>query len=412
MKLRKYSAALLGVLVLVITTATGCSSSGGGPGDGKSPFVVGAVLPISGDFSAVGVAEKPALEAIAAFYNKSGGVLGHKIELHIVNDGSELQQAISATRSLVSKYKMNLFFPDTISAQTLATLPLAKNVLSMSVCASDDCGNPSKFPLAFDMNPPPDALFQATASYMADKGYKRIGMLADDNTTGHSFDTTTTDYLKKLGLTVVDHQFAAAGTTDVSVQLAKLKSAGVDAVAAWVSGIGLATAARSLQAIGWNIPVVLPNGFNYPQSVDGLVPASVAPQITCVCDAVSVRSGSGVTDYIQKLLNIMKGHAAVSSLQLTALTLDQFSVAKYGYDKAGTLDAKKAAAALEKISSDSSVASSPDLFAYHGVNPSFTSSSHFPAVDPLLRSFFGVATVAKAVDGTYPGTVSPFKPVQ
>jgi hypothetical protein len=46
------------------------------------------------------------------------------------------------------------------------------------------------------------------------------------------------------------------------------------------------------------------------------------------------------------------------------------------------------------------------------VNPGFTSSSHFPAVVPLLKSFFGTATVAKAVNGTYPGAVMAFQPAQ
>ena len=414
MKLR-FAVPLLGIAVLVVSTATACASSSSSSGSGNSsstPFVVGAVLPISGAYSAVGVAEEPALKAIAAYYNKTGGVLGHKIELHIVNDGSSLQQAISATRSLASQYNMNLFIPDTISAQTLATLPLVPDALSVSVCASNDCGNPAKFPLAFDMNPPPDALFQATARYIADQGYKRVGMLADDTTSGHSFDTVTTQYLQQLGVTVVAHEFATPGTTDVSVQLSKLKADGVNAVAAWVSGIGLDTATRSFQAIGWKVPLVLPNGFNYPQSVDTLVPSSVAPQITCVCDAVSVRSGSQVPAHIQTLLDIMKGYGPVTSLQLTALTLDEVTIAKYGYEKAGTLDAKKAAAALEQISSDPSVVKSSAFFAYYGVNPGFTSSSHFPAVVPLLKSFFGTATVAKAVNGTYPGAVMAFQPAQ
>ena len=236
--------------------------------------------------------------------------------------------------------------------------------------------------------------------------------VADDTTSGQSFDTVTTQYLQKLGVTVVAHEFATPGTTDVSVQLSKLKADGVNAVAAWVSGIGLDTATRSFQAIGWKVPIVLPNGFNYPQSVDTLVPSSVAPQITCVCDAVSVRSGSQVPAHIQTLLDIMKGYGPVTSLQLTALTLDEVTIAKYGYEKAGTLDAKKAAAALEQISSDPSVVKSSAFFAYYGVNPGFTSSSHFPAVVPLLKSFFGTATVAKAVNGTYPGAVMAFQPAQ
>lgn len=413
MKLRR-SAPLLVLAVLVVSAATACASSSSGNSNSpstSSPFVVGAVLPISGDYSAVGVAEEPALKAIVAHYNKTGGVLGHKIELHIINDGSSLQQAISATRSLASQYQMNLFIPDTISAQTLATLPLVPGALSVSVCASNDCGNPGKFPLAFDMNPPPDALFQATARYLADKGYKRVGMLADDTTSGHSFDTVTTQYLKKLGVTVAAHEFATPGTTDISVQLSKLRSSGVSAVAGWVSGMGLDTATRSFQAIGWKVPIVLPNGFNYPQSVDTLVPSSVAPQVVCVCDAVSIRTSSQVPAQIQSLLDIMKGYGPVTSLQLTALTLDEFTIAKYGYEKAGSLDAKKVAAALEQIASDSSVAKSTDFYAYYGVNPGFTSSSHFPAVMPLLKSFFGTATVAKAVNGTYPGTKMAFQPV-
>jgi ABC-type branched-subunit amino acid transport system substrate-binding protein len=397
-----------GVLLSLLATGLAACGSSSGSSSSNSQFVVGAVFPLSGAFSSVGLTEEPALQAIADYYNKHGGVDGHKIVIHAVNDNSAVQQAITATRSLVSKYNMNLFFPDTISAETLASLPLAPNVLSVDVCASSACGDAQTYPLSFSMNPPPQALFQATAQYIKSKGYTKVGMISDDDTSGQTFDQFTTQYLKALGITVVGHEFIPAGTTDVSLQLSKLKAAGAQAVASWASAFGLNVLTAGMQSIGWKAPVVLPNGFNTAQPVQSLVASSVASQVVCVCDRISVRPAGGLPSYIQQLLQIMKGHGQVTSLQLTALMMDEFTIARYGYEKAGKLSSAAAAKAIEHIGSDSSVGSSTLFFAYHGVNPGFTTSSHFPAVAPLLSDFFGIATVGSDVNGTYPGTSASY----
>jgi hypothetical protein len=370
-----------------------------------TPFVVGAVLPLSGSYAVVGDAEGPALQAIVRYDNLHGGVLGHQISVHIVNDASTVQGAIAATRKLVANYKMNLFFPDTITAETLASLPFAKGILSVDVCASTECGDGRMFPDSFSFNPPPQALFQAGAEYMAAKGYKTVGLIADQTSSGQTFVQYTTQYLTALGVKVVGPVYVPAGTTSVATQLSQLESAGADSVSSWASQFGINVLMNGMQSLGWSVPVVMPNGFNTGQPVSTLVPTSVASQVVCICDAVSIRTSSIIPAYLNKLFGIMTGYGAVTSLELTSLMIDEFTLGVYGYDKAGKLSDAAAAKAIESMNSDKKLSNSGIFFAYHGVNPGFTKYDHFPAVAPLLTGgYFKLGTVGPDVRGTYPGT--------
>ena len=94
-------------------------------------------------------------------------------------------------------------------------------------------------------------------------------------------------------------------------------------------------------------------------------------------------------------------------MMVVGLAADTLELADYGYTKAGSLSAKSAAAAIQKIGSDSSYPAS-DFYSYRTGAPQFTASAHYPASGPLSSGFYGVAKVSPLVDGLYLGTF-PFK---
>ena len=56
------------------------------PAAAEGPIVIGASLPLSGDFSEPGTAAKQGYEVWAAMVNDSGGLLGRQVELSIVDN--------------------------------------------------------------------------------------------------------------------------------------------------------------------------------------------------------------------------------------------------------------------------------------------------------------------------------------
>jgi branched-chain amino acid transport system substrate-binding protein len=81
--------AIAATAAMGIAACTSSSSSGTSSGGSKTPVVVGTSLSLTGDFSADGQAFQRGYKLWAENINKSGGLLGHPVQLKIVNDNSD-----------------------------------------------------------------------------------------------------------------------------------------------------------------------------------------------------------------------------------------------------------------------------------------------------------------------------------
>src|SRR5690348_13548723 len=68
----------------------------------QGPIKIGISLSLSGDFSDPGKAVKRGYELWAAYVNAHGGILGRKVQLKIVNDASDPNQAVSNYQKLIT----------------------------------------------------------------------------------------------------------------------------------------------------------------------------------------------------------------------------------------------------------------------------------------------------------------------
>ena len=114
--MRPYRSRRLVVLsvVAVAALAAGCSSNSAGTGHSsggsKAPLVIGASLSLTGDFSADGQAYQKGYEFWAAEVNKTGGILGRKVQLKILNDNSSTSQVVTNYQTLISADHVALTF--------------------------------------------------------------------------------------------------------------------------------------------------------------------------------------------------------------------------------------------------------------------------------------------------------------
>jgi hypothetical protein len=162
---------------------------------------------------------------------------------------------------------------------------------------------------------------------------------------------------------------------------------------------------KGMQSVGFTAPVLgTPTVFTAP--VGQLVPAPVQHQLICLCYSVGIRTGAQPPADLQPLITKVTQYGPIASMMVVGLAADTLELANYGYTKAGSLDATKAAAAIQGIGSDSSYPAS-SFWSYRTAPPQFTSTDHFPASAPLSKGFYGVAKVSPLVDGLYLGT-TPF----
>lgn len=393
----------ISIVITVVIAAVGAAGCAGSSSGGGKTFRVGTVQPLSGAYAAAGKDIVSALKAQAAIINSSGGILGKKVEIVAVDSASSEQKSISATQKLVKSEQLDMFEPDVIYGQS--NLPLVKNTLSIAICAAPDCGDGSKYPLEFTMNPPASTQVPPVLAYAQAQGTTKVGIIATNDAQGKSFADTVKSDAADQGVTITKSESFAPEATDITAEMQSLRAGGAQVVAAWAAGTTVNTVMKAMQSLGWQADVLgTPTVFT--SDVNSGVPGGVASQLKCLCYAVGTRQGDTVSDVVAPLVTKMKAHGPIASMQVAGLAADSLTTAKYGYDKAGKLDAKAAAAAIDKIGQDAGYPAK-EFYGYRAVNPNFHGTVHSPADAKLQNGFFAAATVSPLVSGTYQG--KPFK---
>jgi branched-chain amino acid transport system substrate-binding protein len=117
------------ITAVAAMAAAGCSSSGSSTnsssGGTKSPIVIGASLSLTGDFSADGLAFKKGYELWADTVNSKGGLLGRKVKLDFINDGSNPTTASANYTKLIAADNVNLTFGPFSSLLTVPSAEVA-----------------------------------------------------------------------------------------------------------------------------------------------------------------------------------------------------------------------------------------------------------------------------------------------
>jgi branched-chain amino acid transport system substrate-binding protein len=97
--------------VALVATACGSASGSGSSGSsGSGPIKIGVSLSLTGDFSADGKAFQQGYQLWADDVNASGGILGRKVTLDIVNDASSPVQVATNYQKLISVDHADLVF--------------------------------------------------------------------------------------------------------------------------------------------------------------------------------------------------------------------------------------------------------------------------------------------------------------
>ncbi len=100
-----WTAAAAAVTLTVAACGSGSTSTAGGQnsaGSKSKPITVGVSVSLSGDFSGDGLATEQGYKTWAAFQNAHGGILGHKVVMSFVSDGSSPTQVVTNYQKLIT----------------------------------------------------------------------------------------------------------------------------------------------------------------------------------------------------------------------------------------------------------------------------------------------------------------------
>jgi ABC-type branched-subunit amino acid transport system substrate-binding protein len=346
------------------------------------------------------------VNAETAILNASGGVLGRKIKVINLDDGSTPQGAISAAKSLAAQ-NVDLVVPD--GAQASTQLPSLKNelVITVSPTVGPPLNTAKQFPLAYTLYPTNTQGDEPLLAYAKQTLHvTKVGLMVTNNTVGLAFEQNLAQLAPSHGIDVVSQQQISPTATDVTPQLQSLRSAGAQAVMAYPPGTTVGAVMTGMQDLGWKAPVVGPSAL-FNQNLTSVVPSSVANQLYIVVAATNARSSTGAYYAYNGIKSLYAQIDAKNETPnqgtTTAAGADSLRLAVWAWERAGKVNAQAAANELNGLRSVPK-AQLPLLYSYpEGFNLDFTKTLHTPGNATIPTDYWVAVKVNKFLNGSYIG---------
>lgn len=203
-------------------TTMGSSTTSG------EPVEVGVLFPLSGEAAGYGLAGQRVLDIAAKEINDAGGITGRPVKLEYEDGGCDADVASKAISSLVSVKKVKVIIGGLCSSETLTSAPVVER--SQVVLLSPGSSNQEitkSGDYIFRNYPSDNAQGSALADYANTKGYKKVGILTEEQPFPEGIAVAFKETFVKLGGETVIEKFAK-DASDFRTQITKLSAAKVD----------------------------------------------------------------------------------------------------------------------------------------------------------------------------------------
>lgn len=204
------------------------------------------------------------MEAAIADINANGGLLSKKLELVTRDDTSAPPKSIQNMSELIDSEKVAAVFGPTNSGNAMAWKHIA-NQKKVPVIGNVSSGtditksmSPSADNYMFRVSMVDREQVAALMAYVKKNVAKSkvIGLMAETTGYGQGGLKDMEDIAKLGNIKIAATEKFGVGDTDMTSQLGKMKSAGVDTIVVWAQGTPIAQLVRSMEKINY-FPLVL-----------------------------------------------------------------------------------------------------------------------------------------------------------
>lgn len=254
---RIFTTAFALILVLALV---GCGGGGakaeGEAADGTEPIKIGAVLSLTGNYAALGVAEKNTLEMEVDRINKAGGIDGSQIELIIKDDATDEAKAVAAATELIDQDQVVAILGASGTGQSMAIRQLVDQAGIPQISMAGGTVITSKFDKNVFQTPWSNTI---VVPFVLEKikadGHAKIAVISSADGYGKDGLPIIEAEAKKAGLTIVANKTFNPGDTDFTAQLTPAKSSAADAILIWTAGKEGAALVKSAGELGLEQPM-------------------------------------------------------------------------------------------------------------------------------------------------------------
>ena len=200
------------------------------------------------------------LEAYIGYVNAQGGVNGRKILTQYYDDGYKPQNAVGNTKRLVEQDKVFAILASQGTGPVMATVKyLTQNKVPL-LFPFQGVPLSGQKTIFTSFTPYPNQSELVVTWLVKIKGFKRIGMLYQDDKYGYTFRDPAKKTLAKYGLKLIAAESYKRGAKDLSAQVAKLRKANLDAVLLVATPPPGATFLKEAHKQGWKNTKIISSG--------------------------------------------------------------------------------------------------------------------------------------------------------
>jgi branched-chain amino acid transport system substrate-binding protein len=392
-------AVTLAAVTALSLAACSSTSSGSSPSKSSTPYRI-LVL---GSLSAAGLADNASVSVNSAkagvdVVNKEGGVDGHQIKVTVVDDKGDPTTAVTAVRAAInSSTPPDMVMQTSDSTVASAVLPIVQQagILSYNIGPTATSSNPSTQPLNFDLSPGPSEYMKGFIGTLKAKGYKTLGILHGGDAYGSSFGQLAQSTLEAAGFKITSNQSYDEAALDMTAQVQTIQSTNPDALILDAYGAPVGYTLKSIQKVGWDVPILADNSIPATPLVSTAPPAGIlgtseTKNLTMEVFASTKYDASATL--VNQAVKAMLTFGPIKSTLILAYPYDGILLTAAAAKAAHSIDSKAIAAQLVKASVDSSAKTA--IIKDYG----FTSANHSPS---LTAGEFAFIAPAKIVNGQF-----------
>jgi branched-chain amino acid transport system substrate-binding protein len=221
----------------------------------KDPIEVGMAVALTGYLASYDGQIIDGVKLATEHANATGGIDGHKINLHILDDGSNATTGVTVTNQLLNQFNVSVMMNGLSSAQNQAIEPVLERAKVPQIVFSVLPQNP-KWAFGVNlMNERADALQIDYAHQIVHA--RKIALVYSQTPYGQNAAKFMAERAKRLGMEIVYSQAIEPSVTDMTPQLAALKATGAEVVLDVLTGSTHIVQAKAAATVGLSIPMVL-----------------------------------------------------------------------------------------------------------------------------------------------------------
>lgn len=227
------------------------------------PIKIGVDGPFTGGSSSMGVSMRDGVRLAVEEINKSGGVLGRKLQVVERDDEGKNERGVQIAQELINKEKVTAVVGYINTGVALASqrffqdakIPVMNNVATGSVITTQFKDQPDNYIFRNSANDSIQAPMIVEEA-ITRRGFKKVAILADSTNYGQLGREDLEKALTAKGIKPVAVEKFNIKDVDMTAQLLKAKEAGADAILTYGIGPELAQIANGMTKLGWKVPLV------------------------------------------------------------------------------------------------------------------------------------------------------------